>query len=191
ALPIPFPHRFGSFSSDNWTETDSPPIGEVKSWRGFSLGKFNPRYIGQNYCGAVALRVHGSPLSLRGTPPVDAEGVPLCCQTAGPELGGLVSDGSGIGGSWGTIELWLRNADLPPVSSPSDPFSEWPAAPLTERFGVRETPGLDVVADGSFNALQFGPSVPPLPHSNGQLQILLTDFVATGDYTVILAARGV
>lgn len=94
--PVPFPHLFGSAGFDPQPMEPEPPIGEVYGLQGRATGYANPRYKGLNYCGPVELWQHGSPLILLGTPPVDVEGVPLCCVTAGIALGGAVANGSGI-----------------------------------------------------------------------------------------------
>lgn len=135
AEPVPFPHAFCSsvWDPDQWGS--EYPLGEIAGYHGRFKGLVLPRLPGLNYCGAVPLWQGGSPLALRGTPPVDDEGVPLCCQTTRPALGGCVADGSAILSNWTDVGLWLRPEELAGLVD-GDTITDWPQAPLTPRAGT-------------------------------------------------------
>lgn len=138
ARPLPFPTIFAASVWDPYFIEDDYPLGELRGSKGRSSGRTNPRYLGLNWCGAVELFQQGSPLALLGTPPVDAEGVPLCCRVSGPALGGMVSEGDGIVQSWSDVGLWLRPEELTSYSE-SDSITSWPRAPLTPRDGIADS----------------------------------------------------
>lgn len=121
---LPFDHAFQSskWDPDSWRV--DPDIGEVRGLVGYSSGKITPRFTGRNFCGAVILYQEGSPLDLMGTPAVDADGVPVCCD-APPAVGGLAMGGGGIVTSWADALLWLRPESLAELSD-NDPISAWP-----------------------------------------------------------------
>ncbi len=93
AVVLPFPHAFGSFTLQQGEVRDTPLIGEEPLKRGRSKGNSSPRYIGRNWCGGVDLWQNGSLYSQRGTPAVDQEGVPVCCESGPPIPGGVELDG--------------------------------------------------------------------------------------------------
>jgi microcystin-dependent protein len=187
AEPLPFAHRFCSQFGDNWTDDQDPPIGELKGLKGRANGYSDPRYTGKNFCGAQTLWQHGSPLELRGTPAVDADGVPVCCATAGPELGGLAVAGDGQGSSWTDIALWLRPDELAGLSGGAA-IATWPAAPFTPRDGT-STGNVPVAyhvdsVTGRGGGL-FLTADPPVQQS----VIGFAPLNAVGDYTVYVVGR--
>jgi hypothetical protein len=98
ASALPFAHAFGSYFDLSEQSVEDPVIGEVPIFGGWTDGESNPRYLGKNYCGAIANWQNGSLVADLGSTPVDAEGVPLCCVTlpmtpGGPALGGTAAQG--------------------------------------------------------------------------------------------------
>lgn len=184
---LPMPHAFGSAFLDPYPWQREYPLGEVRGHAGGSKGTSNPRFTGRNFCGAVQLWQEGSPLDLMGTPPVDGEGIPLCCKTAGPELGGAEADGEADFSSTTASGLWLRPEELTGYA-PGSTMTTWARAPLTTRDGtsVGNAPlkcyldpasnwkgGLfscEVPTPGTFTQMEF----PGLP---------------VGDWTVLVVAR--
>lgn len=138
ARPLPFATSFAASVWDPYFVTEDYPLGEIRGPKGRSSGRTNPRYLGLNWCGAVELFQQGSPLALLGTPPVDAEGVPICCRVSGPALGGMVSEGDGDVQSWLDVGLWLRPEELASYSE-RDSITSWPRAPLTPRDGIADS----------------------------------------------------
>lgn len=192
AKDLPFAHRFSSRRYDwDWMLRDTLQLGEV-SWDGFSSGRTNPRYTGLNYCGDKSLYQQGSPLELQGTPLVDAEGVPLCCRTAGPILGGLVGGGEADHSQWTTDMFWLRNTDLAATNPAGAPLNIWPPAPLTALSAVPQTDICDVVYESPWTSLHLKPTV-PFPGFFGSVfvNIGLPSFTAARDFTFFAVIRGI
>lgn len=99
ARVIPYEHLFGSSTHDPNGTLDDPPLGELRGHHGRSKGKTSARYTGQNWCGSEEVWTQGALFSALGTPTVDEEGVPKCCQSLPPTPGGAdaAGDASYIG----------------------------------------------------------------------------------------------
>lgn len=93
AKAIPYLHRFGSHTMDWGEERLDPPVGEVPRKNGRTRGESSPRYTGQHFCGTEEDWTLGTLHATHTPPPVDADGIPLCCLLAGEPLGGWVLDG--------------------------------------------------------------------------------------------------
>lgn len=94
AVDIPYTHVFSSRNCDNSTDPIDPPLGETSEWLGKARGGENPRLTGQNWCGSEMVWTQGALYSQRGTPAVDDEGVPVCCQSLPPIPGGADVNGA-------------------------------------------------------------------------------------------------
>lgn len=90
---IPYYHVFGTNYQESTQHKIDPPVGEVPVRLGWSDGKASPRYTGQHWCGNEDVWTHGALYSQRGTPSVDADGVPPCCNPLEADAGGLVIEG--------------------------------------------------------------------------------------------------
>lgn len=106
AEDIPYMHRFAASTWDPDNADLDESIGEIRGVRGYFNGSSSPRILGQGWCGSQGLWENGSPLSLRGTMPVDTEGIPLCCLT-GP-LSELELNAGGAGGAALVAPVELR-----------------------------------------------------------------------------------
>lgn len=134
AIDLPFEHSFLSSRFDPFSWRVDPDIGEVGGIQGYSSGKITPRYTGRHWCGGVILYQEGSPLSLEGTPPVDEEGVPLCCD-APPAVGGLAMGGEGVTAAPTLSGLWWMPETLAPLG-PGIPIYDWTDSTGNGRDGL-------------------------------------------------------
>jgi len=100
AVMVPFPHAFASQYWDEETAHVNPSVGEVKGNLGGCNGFAEERYTGQNVCGSEFIWQHGSLYAQLGTPEVDDDGIPVCCQAVAPGPGGV-----DLGGDAGFIFL--------------------------------------------------------------------------------------
>jgi microcystin-dependent protein len=122
AMPLPFPTAFCSsrYDPNDW---QLEGVGELPAIAGYSSGRGNPRYTGRTHCGSAHLFAAGSPVILRGTPAVDADGVPLCC-SAPPAVGGEALGGVGTVVSVPAAGMWLKPESLAAYAD-GDPISAW------------------------------------------------------------------
>jgi hypothetical protein len=87
ARALPFWHAMGSYTQDSSTiEGEDFELGEIPEWEGTQFHVPNPRYGGQHWCGTPDDWQLGAVYGQ--TIPVDAEGVPLCCQSEPMRPGG-------------------------------------------------------------------------------------------------------
>jgi microcystin-dependent protein len=128
AEALPFPTAFCSsrYDPNDW---QLEGVGEISEIAGYSSGRGNPRYTGRTHCGSAYLFASGSPVMLRGTPPVDADGVPLCCD-APPAVGGEALGGAGAVVSSYSAIMWLQPESLASYTD-GDPVSTWADTALT------------------------------------------------------------
>lgn len=138
AIDLPFEHSFLSSRFDPFSWRADPDIGEVGGIQGYSSGKITPRYTGKHWCGGVILYQEGSPLDLEGTPAVDEEGVPLCCD-APPAVGGLAMGGEGEAFGTGNALWWIAPSGIEGLSD-DDPITSWPTISIPENPAVEFTP---------------------------------------------------
>ncbi len=89
AKALPFSHRFASSVWDLDADWYQGGIGEIPGSIRYSKGESNPRLLGQSFCGPLWVWQNGSPITLRGTPVTDIEGVPICCGAPPLPEGGL------------------------------------------------------------------------------------------------------
>jgi hypothetical protein len=75
---LPFPT---AFCSAQWDPDQTPAIalGEQPPRGAYSLGAAVPAFQGQHFCGSSDVWLNGQ-ASTAPTLPVDAKGIPLCCQ---------------------------------------------------------------------------------------------------------------
>ena len=100
---------FHAFASSNWdpdgVEYDGL-LGEVVGEKPWYRGSRSPRVTGTHWCGSRELWENGSPLSLRGSMPVDIDGLPLACSLGSFEL--LTLNAGGAGGAGLIVPIELR-----------------------------------------------------------------------------------
>ena len=80
-------------------------LGEVVGEKPWYRGSRSPRVTGTHWCGSRDLWENGSPLSLRGSMPVDIDGLPLACSLGSFELLTLNAGGASGAGLIAPIEL--------------------------------------------------------------------------------------
>ncbi len=88
ALPLPFPHLFGSARMLPNTPADAD-LGETTD-RGTAVrSRTSSSYTGLHFCGTAEQWQDGVYYADRGTTPVDVDGIPVCCQRPDEPLGGI------------------------------------------------------------------------------------------------------
>jgi hypothetical protein len=97
---VPVPHVFGQRTWDAWpTHLVEPAVGEQRSTSRLARLKELPaRLLGKHYCGSPEIWAGKATAADVGTPVVDWEGIPLCCEGP-PAVGGI--------GYGGTPAAWL------------------------------------------------------------------------------------
>ena len=75
---LPFPTAFCSGEWDPW-QVEAPHLGEQPPRGAYSKGPPIPAFQGRNFCGSADVWQNGQ-LSTAPPLPVDANGIPVCCQ---------------------------------------------------------------------------------------------------------------
>lgn len=186
AEALPFPHAFSPRIYDiAGFHLPDDAVGEVE-WIGKCRGDDDPRYTGRHHCGTADQFLNGSLFAERGSLPVDAEGVPLCCGVA-PPVGGLGLGGEGAASSWTDLAVWLRPAELADYGA-GETLTSWPAAPLTP-VSAAPLPGVPpaVEVDATTGIRGALLTVPPLGVPVGLSLSSVVDL--PGDFAVFVVAR--
>lgn len=153
AKTIPYWHLFGSFTMDYGEKRIDPPVGEIPKKQGRSRGESNPRLNGQGWCGTQQDWEQGSLYAGHVPPLVDADGIPLCCPSASPPLGGLELDGDTDLGEASSAGGEMGGEGGSPGSS------EYTADGGAECYGESPPPPREIRADGGIEG--DGESPPP------------------------------
>jgi hypothetical protein len=96
AKRVPFPHPFTSSRLLPDGNKHDVTLGEVFGAQDVHNESANPRYTGQNVCGSADVWKNGILYADRGTPAVDFDGVPLCCDAVPAPPGGVMADGDSL-----------------------------------------------------------------------------------------------
>jgi hypothetical protein len=168
AVEIPYFHLFGSFSQDpESVKPLTPPVGEVPRKNGRTRGEANPRYLGQNWCGSQDVWENGALYAQRGTPAVDAEGIPICCTSGPPTPGGATPGGSAVFPSVAPGELLGVGVTPAVVTSGVGLLLEPGLKPDTVGVGIVLRPGLKPDTVGVGIVLRPGQTPASVPVGGG------------------------